>query len=478
MTATEQVFEHSPMGMALHDAELRFTRVNGRLAAMMGRSPEEMIGRRPGELGGLHAEAVERHMRAVLETGRPVEAMEIVGTPRDDPEDERRWIFTCFPLDDGTLAVLLGDVTERRRTESWLTRQHARNALLATAARQLHLDAGVPGLAQRVAELAVPSIADWARVELLRDDGDYELAGSAAADGGDGDGDGTLTVPLSARGRGLGRLVLGAEGGVDDDDRLTARMLGEQAGLALDGALLAARQTRVANELQQGLLPPVLPAVPSLELAARYRAASRGADVGGDFYDAFSAHDDWVLVIGDVAGKGPAAAAITGLARHTLRAAARYERDPADALVALNDAMLQQLGGRRHCTAALVRMQVGESGVRAHVRCAGHPPVLVLRAAGGVEAVGHPGHPLGILDAPVFRDDSALLSVGDTLVLYTDGVTEAGGGDGGLGEDGLADVVRAAQGLPPSAVLSRIEEAVAERGTLRDDVALLAARVR
>jgi serine phosphatase RsbU (regulator of sigma subunit) len=70
------------------------------------------------------------------------------------------------------------------------------------------------------------------------------------------------------------------------------------------------------------------------------------------------------------------------------------------------------------------------------------------------------------------------LSVGDTLVLYTDGVTEAGGGDGGLGEDGLADVVRAAQGLPPSAVLSRIEEAVAERGTLRDDVALLAARVR
>jgi serine phosphatase RsbU (regulator of sigma subunit) len=329
-----------------------------------------------------------------------------------------------------------------------------------------------------VAEIAVHSLADWARVELLRDDGTYEPAGSAAADGRDGDRSDTLAVPLSARGRMLGRLALSAQRGLSDDDRLTARMLGEQAGLALDGALLAARQTRVASELQQGLLPPVLPAVPSLELAARYRAASTGAEVGGDFYDAFSAHDDWVLVIGDVAGKGPAAAAITGLARHTLRAAARYERDPADALAALNDAMLQQLGGRRHCTAAIVRMQVGVSGVRADVRCAGHPPVLVLRAGGGVEAIGHPGHPLGILDAPVFRDDSALLSAGDTLVLYTDGVTDAGGGDGGLGEDGLAEVVREAEGLPPSALLSRIEEAVAERGTLRDDVALLAARVR
>jgi serine phosphatase RsbU (regulator of sigma subunit) len=467
------------MGMALHDADLRFTRVNDTLAGMLGLPPEEMLGRTPTDLRGAAAEQIEQHMRTVLETGRPVAALEVALSPPGRPEDERRWIFTCFALGDGGLAVLLGDVTERRRTESWLTRQHARNALLATAARELHLAAGVAALAQRVAEIAVPSLGDWAMVELARDDGAFEQAGMAVAAGRSANGRRALEVPLTARGRVLGRLVLGGPAdGLGDDERLTARMLGEHAALALDGALLAARQTRVATELQAGLLPPVLPAVPELELAARYRAASAGSEVGGDFYDAFAADDGWVLVIGDVAGKGPAAAAITGLARHTLRAAARYERDPADALVALNHAMLQQLGGQRHCTAALVRMQVGGSTVRADVRCAGHPPALVLRADGRVEAVGHPGHPLGILEAPTFRDDSALLSPGDVLVLYTDGVTDAGGGEGGLGEDGLAEVVRSGEGLPPAALLGRIEAAVAERGSVRDDIALLAARVR
>jgi serine phosphatase RsbU (regulator of sigma subunit) len=123
-------------------------------------------------------------------------------------------------------------------------------------------------------------------------------------------------------------------------------------------------------------------------------------------------------------------------------------------------------------------MQSGVSGVRADVRCAGHPPALVLRGEGGVETVGRPGHPLGILDAPTFRDDSTLLHSGDVLVLYTDGITEAGGTEAGLGERGLVEVVRGATGLPPSGVLGRIEAAVSERGSVRDDIALLAARVR
>jgi serine phosphatase RsbU (regulator of sigma subunit) len=234
----------------------------------------------------------------------------------------------------------------------------------------------------------------------------------------------------------------------------------------------------VADELQAGLLPPVLPEIPGMELAARYRPAS--AEVGGDFYDAFPAAGDWVVVIGDVAGKGPAAAAITGLARHTLRAAARYEARPADSLLALNDAMLQQLGGRRHCTAVVVHLAVGGAdGVRALVRCAGHPPALVLRADGAVEPVGLPGHPLGILEAPVFRDDETTLRPGDTLLLYTDGVTEAGGGRGGLGERGLAELLGDAAGSSPAEVLARIERAVKQvPDRPRDDLALLAARVR
>jgi PAS domain S-box-containing protein len=481
MTATELLFERSPVGMGLHDAELRFARVNDSLAAMSAERPEDMLGRTPAELWGSGGAEAEAHMRTVLRTGRAIAGMEIAGTVRGDV---RRWIFTCFPVERG-LAVIIGDVTERRRTESWLTRQHARNALLATAARELDLAVGAPALAQRTAELTVPALADWAVVELVREDGSLTRSGAAGLDAQhvpdplDGAAV-ALQMALSARGRVIGRLSLGAAAPerIGEDERMTARLLAEHAALALDGALLAERQTRVASELQAGLLPPVLPTVPELELAARYRAASAGTEVGGDFYDAFAARGDWVLVIGDVAGKGPAAAAITGLARHTLRAAARYERDPADALLALNDAMLQQLGGQRHCTAALVRMQSGVSGARADVRCAGHPPALVLRGDGEVDTVGRPGHPLGILDAPTFRDDSTLLRSGDVLVLYTDGITDAGGGDAGLGEAGLAEVVRSATGLPPAGVLGRIEAAVAERGTVRDDIALLAARVR
>jgi PAS domain S-box-containing protein len=480
MTATELLFERSPVGMALNDSELRFTRVNDALAKMSSMRPADMLGHTPGELYGPGGAEADEHMRTVLRTGRAIAGMELESTVRGDI---RRWMFTSFPVDDG-LAVVVGDVTERRRTESWLTRQHARNALLATAARELDLAAGAPALSQRVAELAISALADWAVVDLTREDGTLVRGGAAGNDGHpvpDPDTEpNVLHLPLRARGRLIGRLSLGAwsPDRLGDDDRVTARLLAEHAALALDGALLAARQTRVATELQTGLLPPVLPTVPEFELAARYRAASAGSEVGGDFYDAFAAAGDWVLVIGDVAGKGPAAAAITGLARHTLRAAARYERDPADALFALNDAMLQQLGGQRHCTAALVRMQTGVSGVRADVRCAGHLPALVLRAGGDVERVGLPGHPLGILDGPTFRDDSTLLGTGDVLVLYTDGVTDAGGGDAGLGEEGLADVVHDGAGLSPAGLLDRIEAAVSERGSVRDDIALLAARVR
>ncbi len=474
MTATELLFERSPLGMALLDRDLRYIRVNDALAGMWAMRPQDMLGHTPEDLHGAGAAEVHGNVASVVHSGSAVEAMEVTGVVGGDA---RRWILTSFPVEDGA-AVIMADVTERRRTEQWLVRQHTRNALLATAARELDLAAGAPALAQRVAELALPSLADGAVVDLLGEDGSLHRLGEAGEEVPDGH-DSVTELSLRARGQVIGRMLLGAPAArFGDDERMTARLLAEHAALALDGALLAARQTQVASELQSGLLPPALPPVPQLELAARYRAASAGTEVGGDFYDAFAAAGDWVLVIGDVAGKGPAAAAITGLARHTLRAAARYERDPADALFALNDAMLQQLGGQRHCTAALVRMQLGPSGVRADVRCAGHPPVLILRAGGAVEPVGRPGHPLGILDTPTFRDDSALLAPGDTLVLYTDGVTDAGGGDGGLGEEGLAEVVGGGVGLSAAGLLSRIETAVGERGSVRDDIALLAARVR
>src|SRR6476661_1720275 len=124
MTATELLFERSPLGMALLDADLRFARVNEALAAL-GRTPEELQGSGVAEL--------QRSAASVVGGGGAISGMEVTGVVGDDV---RRWILTCFSVDEGA-AVILGDVTERRRTESWLVRQHARNALLATAAREL-----------------------------------------------------------------------------------------------------------------------------------------------------------------------------------------------------------------------------------------------------------------------------------------------------------------------------------------------------
>src|SRR4051794_18740675 len=179
MTATEPLFERSPLGMALLDAELRYTRVNEALAALWRTAPQDMLGRTPEELQGSGVAELQRSVASVVGGGRPISGMEVTGVVGDDV---RRWILTCFSIDDGA-AIILGDVTERRRTESWLVRQHARNALLATAARELDLAAGAPALAQRVAELALPSLADGAAVELLGEDGALHRLGEAGAAG-------------------------------------------------------------------------------------------------------------------------------------------------------------------------------------------------------------------------------------------------------------------------------------------------------
>src|SRR3954465_2757830 len=152
MTATELLFERSPLGMALLDAELRYTRVNEALAALWRTAPQDMLGRTPEELQGSGVAELQRSVASVVGGGGPIAGMEVTGVVDDDV---RRWILTCFSVDDGA-AIILGDVTERRRTESWLVRQHARNALLATAARELDLAAGRPALRQRAVDPGLP----------------------------------------------------------------------------------------------------------------------------------------------------------------------------------------------------------------------------------------------------------------------------------------------------------------------------------
>lgn len=294
---------------------------------------------------------------------------------------------------------------------------------------------------------------------------------------------GLISVPLEARGRVLGAITLVSASPrfrYGEDDRELAEALAQRAAVAVDNARLYGERDHIARTLQRSLLPLELPSIPRMELAARYRAAGEGNDVGGDFYDAFGTVDgSWVVVVGDVCGKGPEAAAVAVLARHSLRTAALGERRPSAALGLLNEAMLQREGEQRFCTVAYVRVHPGHDGVRLTVCCAGHPLPLVVRADGRVEPVGEPGALLGVFSEPLLSDVPFDLEPGDALVLYTDGVTEEHTHGEFFGLRRLRDIVASCAGQPAEAIADRIERAVVgfSAGAPGDDVTVVALRM-
>jgi serine phosphatase RsbU (regulator of sigma subunit) len=322
---------------------------------------------------------------------------------------------------------------------------------------------GEPRLIPEVTDELLASVAtDAAHLERLREVG-FRSA---------------IVVPLRARGRVLGALILalaGSERRFGPDDLAMAQELADRCALALDNALLFAERSYIAKTLQEGLLPADLPDIPRVELAVRYRAATRETDVGGDFYDVFAAGGGWVFVTGDVVGKGAKAAVITGLARHTLRAAALYEQSPAQMLRVLNRAMLDQFtDDEQFCTVAITFLR----GHELRIASGGHPLPLVLRAGGDVHPSGRPGSLIGVLADPVLHESTIEIAAGDTIVLYTDGVTEARGPDGRFGTDRLAAVLAMSVALGPGQVVERIDRAVAafRAGEPTDDAAIVAFR--
>lgn len=424
------------------------------------------------------------------------------------------------------LAVnVIEDITEAKRAE-------LAQRLLAGAGELLASSLDFERTLQQVAELAVPDLADWCGVslpdghglvrqvavahvdpdkiafarelsdryptrmdepagaaqvlrdgrsqclndipdELLRqsakDDEHYELIarlGMRAA----------MVVPLMVGGTAIGTLTLvSAESRrvFTDADVQVAEELARRAGAAVENARLYTERSTIAATLQAGLLPQPLPEMPGWGTATLYRAAGAENWVGGDFYDAYRVKGGWMVVVGDVVGRGAPAAALTALTRHTIRAVAQLLDAPLDAVDRLN-AELYARGGGALCTIACAVLQEDDAGRgRATILCAGHPQPVLLRG-GAAEPVGEFGPIAGALAAPSWRPVTVPLAPGDTLVLYTDGVIDTVGDAERFGEDRLRAVLRGADG--PGDAVGRIERALLafERGEQADDTAALA----
>jgi PAS domain S-box-containing protein len=407
--------------------------------------------------------------------GEPAEPLLIRTVNRDS--GEQRWnLLKAAPLLDESGEVeatmtIIEDVTERRRAE-------LRDAFLAQASAVLASSLDYEQTLRNVAELAVPGIADWCAVDLLEEDGerrtvavahvDRERLSLAEAlreytpqrpDPEQGLGrvlrtgeplfysqisdemleqaavddrhlellravgfHSVLIVPMRLGDRILGVMTLvSAESAqaLDRFDLELAEQTGARAAVAIENSRLYSERSRVARTLQQSLLPEALPEIPGYDLASLYLPAQQTSMVGGDFYDVWQVADGWIVMIGDVTGKGIEAAAMTALVRHTLRAASEFESSPA-AMLAFVDATLKKRPVLSVCTALCMR--IGRE--RATLAIAGHPRPLYVTAR-GVEELGEHGPLLGAFTEAHWHEVEVSLEPGGTLVAYTDGVTDA-----------------------------------------------------
>jgi PAS domain S-box-containing protein len=441
---------------------------------------------------------------------------------------ERWQLLKAAPLldEDGgfeATIMVIEDVTTQRREQQ-------RAAVLSQASAVLASSLDYEQTLRNVAQLAVPEIADWCGVDLLDADGDRMPVAVAHVDParlkladelrryptGETDelqglgrvlrtGESLLysEIPeemlvraavdehhlalLRAVGMRsaaivairLGRKVLGgmtlvgAESGrvLDHADLTLAEEIASRAAVAIENARLYSERSTIARTLQQSLLPERLPAIPGYTLSGTYKPAVEGTEVGGDFYDAWKSGDGWMITIGDVTGKGLEAAALTSLVRHNLRAMSEFVLSPAQLLARL-DAVLKREGTRSMCTAILLRLD--ENGVTMGI--GGHPLPIRITSAGATQ-VGTYGPMLGAFDGVGWSDIALDLDPGSTLVMYTDGVTDALGRDGErYGQERLRGMLGECRQASARGVIDHLNTALAEFqvGEHADDTAALA----
>jgi PAS domain S-box-containing protein len=515
------------------DHEGRIVEFNPAAERTFGYARDYAIGREmaalviPPSLRSLHRRALTRY----LETGEARllnRRLELTGMRADGTEFPVELTITRIDLEGPPMFTgYIRDATDRKRGER-------DSALLTEASKLLSGTLDYETTLENIAKLAVPAIADWCSVDRLDPGGRIKNLAVAHAEPAKrrlteklrqaypegrhspgptyrvlhrgepelqtevGDDllrkaapdpearrllravgmSSAMTVPMAVRGRRLGAITLVAgESGrrYGEKDLALCEELARRAAMALENARLYGERSHIARTLQESLLPSRIPEIPGFEVGALFRASGEANEVGGDFYDLFQARDgEWAAVIGDVSGKGAAAAAVTALARYTLRAVALQESRPSEVLRLLNDAMLRPGSDERFCTVAFARLRAADQGATAEVATGGHPLPLLVRTSGVVEPVGRPGLLMGVKEDPLAFDHQVMLGPGDKLVFYTDGVTEARVGEGMLGLDRLCALLASCPRLDAAATAERIEQA-AVRGPYepRDDIAVL-----
>jgi PAS domain S-box-containing protein len=524
--------------VTVHDDRGQTVYANAAAAELLGlQTPEEVTSARPGELAqrfhitkedGAPVEVQDLPGRRLIK-GEP--APELLTRSVDRASGRGYWLLTKATLlvDEGpptrNYAVnIIEDVTEAKDAE-------LRQRFLAQAGQLLASSLDYESTLQRVAQLAVSWLADWCAVDLPDPNGGIQLVALAHADPAkvamaedlrrryppDASTEGGLPgvlrggpaelfrdipdellaeaiqdteqlaairalgmrsvmiVPMRAGDETLGALTLvTADSGrrFSDADFAFAQDLALRAATAVENARLYEAQARVAHTLQSSLLPERLPELPGWGGAASYQAGEQGAEVGGDFYDIVGAGGDKHLVfLGDVTGKGIAAAALTSLVRHSARTAARFDPRPAKVLALVNEILVEQ---PRLAPVTLVCALI--DGATLTVATAGHPPPLLKRGA-SVTEIGAPGILLGAVPQRTYEEQTVELRPGDTLLLYTDGVTDTPGTEDRFGPERLAALLTDGPD-EPAAILERIEGELRafQAGTAVDDRAMLVLR--
>jgi serine phosphatase RsbU (regulator of sigma subunit) len=271
-----------------------------------------------------------------------------------------------------------------------------------------------------------------------------------------------VVVPLRTRGRTFGVLTLvtaESRRRFDEGDREFAQQVADRAAIAVDNARLATARRDIAETLQRSLLPDAVPAIPGWEVATMYRAASASdeVEVGGDFYDFFPTEEGWIVLLGDVTGRGVEAAAMTSLVRHGARFMAKQEHLPSSILARLDEALREQ-SGLSLCSALCVRLC--DDGFV--MSSAGHPPPLVVRDDGRIREIGGSGPILGGWDDSSWEDREVRVGPDETLLMYTDGVTDTRGEAERFGAVRLRRLLAQSAGAAPDQLLARLQAALDE----------------